>query len=149
MAFADIIEIWKAQGVFEFYLPFVLMFAIFYGLLSKSKIFGDEEKERRVRNINVVVSIVAALFIMVSPVGVSLTTFFGAFFTQTMVILTTMLAFMLIIFMFIPHNSVGEFMKEPMKYAKYFIPLALVAVLAVFFASGGPKIFGINIGSVG
>ena len=149
MAFADIIELWKAQGVFEFYLPFVLMFAIFYGLLSKSKIFGDEEKERRVRNINVVVSIVAALFIMVSPVGVSLTTFFGAFFTQTMVILTTMLAFMLIIFMFIPHTSVDDFMKEPMKYAKYFIPLALVAVLAVFFASGGPKIFGINIGSVG
>jgi len=149
MAFADIIELWKAQGVFEFYLPFVLMFAIFYGLLSKSKIFGDEEKERRVRNINVVVSIVAALFIMVSPVGVSLTVFFGAFFTQTMVILTTMLAFMLIIFMFIPHASVGEFMKEPMKYAKYFIPLALVAVLAVFFASGGPSIFGINIGSVG
>ena len=149
MAFADIIELWKAQGVFEFYLPFVLMFAIFYGLLSKSKIFGDEEKERRVRNINVVVSIVAALFIMVSPVGVSLTTFFGAFFTQTMVILTTMLAFMLIIFMFIPHTSVGDFMKEPMKYAKYFIPLALVAVLAIFFASGGPKIFGINIGSVG
>jgi len=149
MAFADILEIWKAQGVFEFYLPFVLMFAIFYGLLSKSKIFGDEDKERRVRNINVIISIVAALFVMVSPAGVSLTVFFGTFFTETMVVLVTMLCFMLIMFMIIPHGSVGDFLKEPMKYAKYLIPFALIAVLAIFFSSGAPEIFGIKIGGSG
>lgn len=149
MAFADILELWKAYGVFEFYLPFVLMFAIFYGLLAKSKIFGDESKERRVRNINVVISIVAALFVMVSPVGVSLTTFFGTFFTQTMVVLTTMLSFLLIMYMVIPHGSVGDMMKEPMKYAKFLVPFAALAALALFFASGAPAIFGINIGGVG
>lgn len=147
MAFADIIQLWKSQGVFEFYLPFVLMFAIFYGLLSKSKIFGDESKERRVRNVNVVISLVAALFVMVSPVGVSLTVFFGTFFTQTMVVLTTMLAFVLILYMVIPHASVDDMLKEPMKYAKYLVPFALLAALALFFASGAPAIFGINIGS--
>jgi hypothetical protein len=149
VAFADILELWKAYGVFEFYLPFVLMFAIFYGLLAKSKIFGDESKERRVRNINVVISIVAALFVMVSPVGVSLTTFFGTFFTQTMVVLTTMLSFLLIMYMVIPHGSVGDMMKEPMKYAKFLVPFAALAALALFFASGAPAIFGINIGGVG
>jgi len=149
VALADIIELWKAQGVFEFYLPFVLMFAIFYGLLSKSKIFGDEDKERRVRNINVVISIVAALFVMVSPVGVSLTVFFGTFFTQTMVVLTTMLAFMLILYMVIPHGSVDDMLKEPMKYAKYLIPFAMLAAIALFFASGAPAIFGINLGNAG
>ena len=149
MAFVDILDLWKSYGLFEFYLPFVLMFAIFYGLLSKSKIFGDEDKERRVRNINVVISIVAALFVMVSPVGVSLTTFFGTFFTQTMVVLTTMLCFVLIFYMIIPHASVGEVMKEPLKYVKYLVPFALLAVLAIFFGSGGPEIFGIKIGGVG
>ena len=149
MAFADILELWKAYGVFEFYLPFVLMFAIFYGLLAKSKIFGDESKERRVRNINVVISIVAALFVMVSPVGVSLTTFFGTFFTQTMVVLTTMLSFLLIMYMVIPHGSVDDMLKEPMKYAKFLIPFAVLAALALFFASGAPEIFGIKVGGAG
>ena len=149
MALADIIELWKAQGVFEFYLPFVLMFAIFYGLLSKSKIFGDEDKERRVRNINVVISIVAALFVMVSPVGVSLTTFFGTFFTQTMVILTTMLAFVLIFYMIIPHGSVDDMLKEPMKYAIYLVPFAVLAVLTIFVSSGALAIFGIKVGGAG
>ena len=149
MALADIIELWKAQGVFEFYLPFVLMFAIFYGLLSKSKVFGDEDKERRVRNINVVISIVAALFVMVSPVGVSLTVFFGTFFTQTMVVLTTMLCFVLIFYMIIPHASVDDVLKDPSKYVKYLLPFALLAVLAIFFGSGAPEIFGIKLGGAG
>jgi len=149
MAFADILELWKSYGVFEFYLPFVLMFAIFYGLLSKSKIFGDEGKEPRVRNVNVIVSVVAALFVMVSPVGISLTTFFGTFFTQTMVVLTTMLCFVLIFYMIIPHASVDAVLKDPSKYVKYLIPFALLAVLAIFFGSGGPDIFGIKIGGVG
>jgi uncharacterized membrane protein len=149
VAFADILELWKAYGVFEFYLPFVLMFAIFYGLLAKSKIFGDESKERRVRNINVVISIVAALFVMVSPVGVSLTTFFGTFFTQTMVILTTMLAFVLIFYMIIPHGSVDDMLKEPMKYAIYLVPFAVLAVLTIFVSSGALAIFGIKVGGAG
>ncbi|MFH1623249.1 MAG: hypothetical protein ABIA12_01900 [Candidatus Aenigmatarchaeota archaeon] len=148
MALADILELWKSYGVFEFYLPFVLMFAIFYGLLSKSKIFGDEDKERRVRNINVVISVVAALFVMVSPVGVSMTVFFGTFFTQTMVILTTMLCFVMIFYMIIPHDKIGEVMKEPAKYVKYLIPFALLATLAIFFGSGAPEIFGISFGRI-
>jgi len=148
MAFADILELWKEQGVYEFYLPFVLMFAIFYGLLAKSKIFGDEDKERRVRNINVVISIVAALFVMVSPVGVSMTVFFGTFFTQTMVILTTMLCFVMIFYMVIPHDKVGDVLKDPAKYVKYLVPFALLATLAIFFGSGAPEIFGISLGRI-
>jgi hypothetical protein len=149
MAMADIINLWKQQGVFEFYLPFVLMFAIFYGLLSKSKIFGDQDKERRVRGINVVISIVAALFIMVSPVGVSMTTFFGTFFTQTMVVLTTILVFAMIFYMIIPAGSVDAVLKDPSKYVKYLAPFAVLAAIVLFLASGAPAIFGIRLGGVG
>lgn len=149
MAFADILELWKAYGVFEFYLPFVLMFAIFYGLLAKSKIFGDEDKERRVRNINVVISIVAALFVMVSPVGVSLTTFFGTFFTQTMVVLALLLCFTMIMFMIVPATVSQDLLKNPAQYLKYLVPLAAIATMAIFFGSGTPEIFGIHLGGVG
>jgi membrane protein implicated in regulation of membrane protease activity len=36
-----------------------------------------------------------------------------------------------------------------MKYAKFLIPFAALAALALFFASGAPAIFGINVGGVG
>lgn len=144
MGFVEVIAVWKDYGIFEFYLPFVLMFAIFYGLLSKSKLFG-EPKEKRVTNINVVVSVVAALFVMVyTPVGVSLTVFFGTFFTQTMVILTTILCFALILYMILPTGAVEEMFKDPSKYAKYLIPIAALIVLTVFFSAGGLSIFGVT-----
>jgi hypothetical protein len=146
MAFAEIIAAWKDFGIFEFYLPFVLMFAIFYGLLSKSKIFGDPSKERRVNSINIVISIVAALFVMVyTPVGVSLTVFFGTFFTQTMVILVTVLAFALILYMILPSGALEDMFKDPKKYAKYFIPIAAIVALIIFLSAGGLSIFGIEL----
>jgi len=146
MAFADIIAAWKSYGIFEFYLPFVLMFAIFYGLLSKSKIFGDQSKERRVGSINVIISIVAALFVMVyTPVGVSLTVFFATFFTQTMVILVTVLAFALILYMILPSGALEDMFKDPKKYAKYFIPIAAIVALILFLSAGGLSIFGIDL----
>lgn len=150
MGFAEVIAVWKDYGVFEFYLPFVLMFAIFYGLLSKSKIFGDPSKEKRVTNINVVVSIVAALFVMVyTPAGITLTVFFGTFFTQTMVILATILSFALILYLVLPTGAIEEMFKNPSKYAKYLIPIVVLIVLFIFISAGGLEIFGIKIGVPG
>lgn len=149
MGFMEIIAAWKEYGIFEFYLPFVLMFAIFYGLLSKSKLFG-EAKEKRVRNINIFVSIVAALFVMVyTPAGISLTEFFGTFFTQTMVALTTILCFALILFMLLPVGSIEDMFKEPGKYMKYIIPIAALIMIFVFVSAGGLELFGIYIGKPG
>ncbi len=150
MDFGNIVEVWKSYGIFEFYLPFVLMFTIFYGLLSRSKLFGDPSKEKRVTNINIVISIVAALFVMVyPPTGVTLTTFFGTFFTQTMVVLTTVLCFALILFMMIPSGTAENLFSDPTKYAKYLVPFALITVLIIFFAAGGLEIFGIKLGRPG
>jgi len=76
MGFPEVIELLKEFGIFQFYLPFVITFAIFYGLLSKSKIFGDSDKDKRVRNINLFISLSAALFVLLS-----VETLFGYFTT--------------------------------------------------------------------
>ena len=150
MGFAEVVAAWKDYGIFEFYLPFVLMFAIFYGLLTKSKIFGDPSKEKRVMNINVIVSVVAALFVMVyTPAGITLTAFFGTFFTQVMVILATILSFTLILYMLLPAGAIEEMFKNPAKYAKYIIPIAALIVLVLFVSAGGLELLGIEIGGPG
>jgi len=148
MGFAEIIAAWKKFGIFEFYLPFVLMFTIFYGLLNKSKVFG-EPKEKQVRNINVIVSFVAALFVMVSPLGFSMTEFFGTFFTQTMVILALLLSFSLIFYMMVPADVMKEMFKKPSEYAMIIIPVAILLVLIIFISVGGLGIFGIKLGRPG
>jgi hypothetical protein len=149
MGFAEIVATWKDYGVFEFYLPFVLMFAIFYGLLRRSKIFG-ESADRHATNINVIVSIVAALFVMVyTPAGVTLTVFFGTFFTQTMVILTTVLCFALILYMLLPPGAAENLLKDPAKYVKILVPFAAIIVFIIFFSAGGLEIFGLKLGGVG
>jgi hypothetical protein len=144
MAFVDIIAGWKEYGVFEFFLPFLLMFTIFYALLRKSKLFG-EPKEKPVSNINIVVSLVAALFVMIyTPAGVSLTVFFSNFFTQTMVVLSTILSFALILYMLVPTEAMQDLFKGS-AFVKILIPAAFLVVLFVFISAGGLSIFGIEL----
>jgi hypothetical protein len=142
MSFADVIASWKAFGFFDIFLPFALMFAIFYGILSKSKIFGDPEKDRKVNNINLIVSLSAALFVM--GFGASLGPFLGIFFTQTMVILLALLSFMMVLYMVMPAVGIDALLKEPQKYAKYVVPIAIALIVFIFIAAGGLKLFGLE-----
>jgi hypothetical protein len=148
MGFADVIAGWREYGVFEFFLPFLLMFAIFYGLLRKAKLFGDEN-DKQVKKINLIVAGVAALFVMVyTPTGISLTAFFANFFTQTMVVLSSILSFALILYMLVPTDALQGLLSSP-RYAGILALAAVFIVLLVFVAAGGLKIFGIDIGSPG
>jgi hypothetical protein len=54
-------------GVFEYLLPFLLVFAILFGILEKIKIFGDGKK-----NLNMVISFIVALIIVVNTAVVEL-----------------------------------------------------------------------------
>mgnify|MGYP001559561154 CR=1 FL=1 len=74
--FQDVIGTLKEIGVFQFYLPFLLVFAILYGLLLKTKIFGEQNK-----GIVTVIALAASAFIMVySPVGITFSQFLANFF---------------------------------------------------------------------
>ena len=39
----DILNIWASYGVFAYALPFLLIFAIVFGILSKTKLLGDNK----------------------------------------------------------------------------------------------------------
>jgi len=71
-------------GFFSFVLPFMLISALMYGLLRKSRIFGPPEENVVV---NSVVSLSAALLVTASPVllGINVERPLSAFFLQSMV----------------------------------------------------------------
>jgi len=50
------VEILRGMGFFDFFLPFLLFFAIIYAALDKTKVFGEDKKD-----INAIVALVIAL----------------------------------------------------------------------------------------
>jgi len=132
----SLVELARSYGVFEYYLPFVIVFAIFFGLLTKSKIFGDD---KGAKNINAIVSLAAALFIMAyTPVGITLTTFFATFFTQATVAIVTMIVLVMIVYLL-----AGGGLKDQQiqKMGTYIVVAAILVTLAIFISSGGMNIF--------
>lgn len=138
---ADLIAAGKELGIFEFYLPFILLFAIIYGLLQKSKIFGEPEK---VKNINMIISLAASLFVMVfTPVGpatITMATFLSNLFAGTLMILVTIITFLAVVFMIA--SPIGAMPKEaPKKAFGVIVVGAIILATGVFVASGGLAIF--------
>jgi hypothetical protein len=106
---ADLVVVATEYGVFEFYLPFLIMFALFYGLLTKMNLFGGKEKAgqtdkssssaRLGRAVNLIISLSASMFLMAyTPLGVSLASFLSGMFGQTALILITLVCAGLVLY---------------------------------------------------
>src|SRR5437879_1623057 len=99
--FSDAITRLAQLGFFNFFLPFLLTLAVFFGLLRKSKIFGEPEQNIAV---NGVVAIVAAFMVWSYPVlaGVDVATQFAKFFFDVLVVFMGIVVSLLIVGMFLP-----------------------------------------------
>jgi len=144
---ADLISMGKEFGVFELYLPFVILFAILYGLLNKSKIFGEGKQGK---NLNLIISLASALFILAyTPVGITMTQFFSTFFAGMSVILITALAFGMFVFLLVPIS--GKSGEDTLK--KLTMPLVIIAGLMAFglYISSGASLIipGIDLSGIG
>lgn len=97
----DVIMKMQEMGIFRFFLPFMLSLAIFYGLLRKSKIFGEPKENVAV---NAIVSLIASFMVWAYPVivGINIEKQLASFFTQGMLAFLVTLTGLLLISMFLP-----------------------------------------------
>jgi len=144
---ADFFALAQQAGIFHFYLPFVLVFAIFYGLLTKSKVFGDPKQDKTAVRLNAIISLVAALYVIgFTPVGIQLISFadyLATLFTDAAVVIVTLLVFLMIFWMLVPMKE-----HEFKGWTRILIIIAALIALALFFNSGGGAIFGF-VGNLG
>ena len=141
---ADLVVAGKEFGIFEFYLPFVILFAMLYGLLQKSKIFGDKAKA-----INVIISLAASLFVMEYALSGILATFFATFFAGTLAILVTILGFLMVTYLLLAMFGEEGKLPNASKYVKFVVLVGAILAAATFVSSGGAAIFpGFVIGTV-
>ncbi len=140
----DVITNLENIGIFQFFLPFILLFAVFYGVLSKTKIFGNQKDDPNVNKINAIVSFAAAAFIMLYPatsVAVfTLTDYLANFVGGTLIYVFAILAFLLVMFMIAVPLGGGEGPKFA-KAGTMGVIVAIVLVAALFLSSGGTQIF--------
>ena len=88
----DILNQWQSWGVYDVILPFLLIFAITYGILAQIKTFGDN------RAVSVVSAVVIGMFaISVDYVSV----FFREIFPRVAIGLSVILALLILAGMFI------------------------------------------------
>jgi len=145
---ADLIAAGRELGIFEFYLPFIIMFAIIYGLLNQAKIFGKDA-----RNINLVIALSSALFVMiftpVGPAAISMSTFLSNLFAGTLMVVVTIITFVIVIYVLVMPFKKDKELNAPKEAIIVVIFIGLILAAGVFISSGGGSIFpGLTFGTL-
>ncbi|MDY6789024.1 MAG: hypothetical protein SVV03_03600 [Candidatus Nanohaloarchaea archaeon] len=123
-------------GLREYILPFLLIWAIFYGVLRSIKIFDEQGR------IDVVVSVIAAFIsTFYTPFGGQLSTYMINLFGSISLLLVTMLGFFLLTGM-----MMGKSGRDKIKKYKGRILVGVaVAVVFLFISYGGGQMLGVEV----
>ncbi|MFA5176297.1 MAG: hypothetical protein WC413_03520 [Candidatus Nanoarchaeia archaeon] len=97
MSIASTLQSLQAMGVYEYLLPFLLVFSIIFALLEKLKILGKDKEENPKTNINVVVSFAMGALLIAQPQIVYL---INQFLPKVSLMIIVILMFLLVLGMF-------------------------------------------------
>lgn len=135
----DFIRQFKEIGVFDFYLPFLIFFGILYGILIKTKVFGEG------KGVPAIISLAAAAFIMLAtPVGITISQFLANFAAATLVVILTLVVIIIITSFLVSGEIIpklSEVFTAQTRWPVVFILLVALVAFGIFIASGGTAIF--------
>ncbi len=130
--FRDIIETLIDVGFYEVLLPFILIYAITFGILQKSNIFKGGDGDSHSKNINAVIAFVFGLFFVASLQAVQL---IQSFIIQTVVILIFLLGLMIVLGLLFGESYKKAFFNgdeiKPWVAAVVSILVILIAIAAI------------------
>lgn len=110
----EVLNTWDSYGVFSYVLPFLIIFAVVFGILQKSAIFGTEDKAKGINAVlAVAIGLTSLQFDFVS-------TFFATIFPRFGVWLSVLLVMIIMLGLFVPLNN-GIF-----KWSSIIIALAVI-----------------------
>jgi len=94
----DILYQWEAAGVFDYVLPFLLIFAVIFGILTATSVFGKN------KGVHVIIAIAVALMALRANIygRYIVREFFREVFPQTAVALSVILVAVILTSIFIP-----------------------------------------------
>lgn len=116
----------RSIGFFDFLLPFILFFAIIYGALEKTEVFGKDRHD-----INSVIALVIAL---IATTTAMVTKVLAGFLPWVGFIAIVVVSFLMIVALFV--GDVSELAKMPYVKEGAVITVALLVFIILFFALG-------------
>ncbi|MCD4759986.1 hypothetical protein K8R33_03790, partial [archaeon] len=87
----------ESSGLYEFFLPFLLIFVVLFAILEKTYIFGGGSSDGPKTNINVVVSLIIAALLVVQT---DLVMFMNMYLSRMAFFIVAGIMFMLVVAMF-------------------------------------------------
>jgi hypothetical protein len=134
----EIIDVLVDYGIFTHYLPFLLVFVLFYAILIKTKIFGED------RRIAFLIALIASLYVMTmgSTVGAFMTSFFGG----GSIIIIVILLILMIAGLVVGDRAWDSFSEGRPLTGLIFLAIIIGGVL--FYLSGGLDILGLTMPGV-
>ena len=151
--FDQLISSAQSAGVFAFYLPFLIVFALMYGLLARVRIFGDPS--RMTNGLNAIIAFSIALFVIgFTPAGITISKFFGSFFSQaTMTIVTVVVGIVVLMLVGTTLGPITQtkegFVRLGYTFGKWAALVLVLVVIGVFINSGGLQALGVGPSFIG
>ena len=130
------IEFLRAFGFFNVVLPFLLIFAIVFGVLEKSKIFGMEKvgkEEYSRKNLNAIIAFSVAFFVVAAA---NITGVIQATMPQIALVLVVVVSFLLLFGALLGEEKWNLWEKSPW-LRKTFIAGIFLAMVFIFLGSFG------------
>lgn len=131
-AFRGIIEFFDNMGLYDVVLPFLLVFAIVFAILEKTKVFGMEEIDGRKytrKNINSIVAFVMAFLVVASSQLVDILTRVSSY---TVILLMVSVLFLLLIGSFLKEGE-GVFLEGGWKW--FFMIIMFIGIVLIFLSA--------------
>lgn len=116
--FGKILSQWEQMGVFSYMLPFLIIFAIIFGILSKIKLFGDEHNKA----INAIIALSTSLISL--QFGV-VSVFFSEIFPKMGAVMGGVLVVLIVLGLFIDPK------KPALLNALMWVAFAVVGIVIV------------------
>lgn len=111
---------WEAAGIFQFLLPALLIFAVIFGILTSTKILGEN------RGVSILISLVISVIAVRTPLVAD---FFTVFFPGVGIGVAVLLAALILGGLFIQKGNISIFSNI---FTWGGIVIALIIVIAVF-----------------
>jgi hypothetical protein len=136
MVFEGVITALASVGIFELYLPFLLLFAIFFAILEKTKIFGEKSR------INILLSFIISLYVVAfSPISGTIGLWFANLFAATGAVLISIIIFFLVVGLMVAPwwSDVAK-----AKGWKWLIPLGIIIAFLIVLGSTFGGVTGVS-----
>ncbi len=125
------VDFLKEFGLFDVVLPFLLVFAIVFALLEKTRVLGVEKhggEEHPKKNLNATVSFVVALLVVSTN---KVVTALNAALPNVVLLLVVLVAFLMLVGMFYKEGEF-DFVKNHSGWVGFFVVALFVAILVIF-----------------